>query len=123
MAMLKTLLALFDSATAWLAEPDIEIIDGDGHRLVLETGHGPLTVDAGRRVVERKGRTLARFSEVRHVQVSRSASEDGPDEWTVILHLGLFRNVRVGVTRDDVQASIVAARLATVIGKPVVANR
>ena len=52
-----------------------------------------------------------------------SSDDNGPPEWSIVLHIGLLNNVSVGRTRDDVQASIVAARIASIIGKQVSAWR
>ena len=78
---------------------------------------GPvLTVDRRRHAVLRDGRVLAALSDIRSVDIVHvRADEDSPECWRVGLGTGFFTGATVGTTQVDVEASIAAARLATVL--------
>lgn len=99
---------------------EVEIFDDANQKLRLQTGGQSLVIDGRQHTVSLNGRVVARFDEVKFVHIRQSsANADHPPEWFVVMHVGLFRNIHVGRTRDDAQASIVAARIATVMGKRV----
>ena len=76
----------------------------------------PLTFDRRRGVVLRDGRVFAKVPDIRAVEVTHVRDDDGPDYWKVSFNTGLFSGVEIGRTRDDVEASIAAARVSTVAG-------
>ena len=76
----------------------------------------PLTFDRRRKVVLRGGRVLARFADIESVDVTHVIDDDRPECWKVGFSTGMFSSVEIGRTRDDVEASIAAARVATVAG-------
>ena len=77
----------------------------------------PLTIDRRRQVVLRGGHELLRIADIQSVDVTHvRADEDSPELWKVGFSTGLFMGAEIGRTRDDVDASIAAARLSTVVG-------
>jgi hypothetical protein len=76
----------------------------------------PLTFDRRRKLVLRGGRVLLKSAEIKSVDIMRIRSDDSPDYWRVSLSTGLFSGVDMGKTSDDVEASIAAARVATILG-------
>jgi hypothetical protein len=99
----------------------LEIVEEGPNRLVLESNRGIMIVDARRKVISRSGKDLARFDQVRFIDVTREQERGECLEWRVDIYLGPLRKIRVGETRDDAQASIVGARLTSLIGAKVLA--
>jgi len=106
----------------------IRILQDDGRVLVLDCRGRELRLDRRFGTVKSGSRVLARFSEIRAIVVSHSrlggahVREEMPELWTVTLSLGWFSRVHVGRTHDDAEASVVAARIASLTGKPVTAR-
>lgn len=99
-------------------DPVVDVLD-DGRAQF--TWRGPtLTVDRRRRVVLRGGRVFAALDRIRSVDViHQRADEDRPEQWKVCLGLGFLSGETLGTTAIDVEASIAAARLATLLDVPV----
>ncbi|MGM9483378.1 hypothetical protein ACS5PN_19430 [Roseateles sp. NT4] len=76
-------------------------------------------LDQRLRLVLREGRVVGSFDKVLSVDVERSIDEDRPDEWTVLLRISEGVNVYLGSTKIDVDASIAAAKIATLVGAQV----
>ena len=78
---------------------------------------GPtLTVDRRCRALIRDGRVLLALPDIRSVDVVHvRADDERPECWRVGLGTGFFTVVTLGTTTVDVEASIAAARLATVL--------
>jgi hypothetical protein len=77
----------------------------------------PLTFDRRSHLVLRGGRTLGRLADVKSVDIQHVCWDDErPEYWRVSLGRGTFSSIEIGTTRDDVEASIAAARLSTVAG-------
>jgi hypothetical protein len=79
----------------------------------------PFLLDSRSRAITRDGRVLARYDAIRWVRISERKDEDGTMSWSVMLEIGLLRNVVIGRTCDGADASIAAAHFATVTGKKV----
>ena len=78
---------------------------------------GPvLTIDRRRRVLLRDGRVLAALPDIRSIDIVHlREDDDAPERWRVGLGTGFFTGETLGTTEIDVEASIAAARLATVL--------
>ncbi len=76
----------------------------------------PLLFDRRRPEVFRRGRVLAKLDDIESVDVTRIRDDDSPDHWKVSFSLRRAWSVEIGRTRDDVEASIAAARLSTIAG-------
>jgi hypothetical protein len=81
-------------------------------------GH-PFIFDRSSRTICRAGKVVAKYEVVRSIGISEHRDEGRTVCWSVFLEIGLFRNVAVGKTGDQTDASIAAAHLATVTGKRV----
>jgi hypothetical protein len=96
-------------------EPEVSILDE--WRTAFAWRGAPLTFDRRTKLVLRGGRTLARFTEIKSVDIQHIDWDDErPEYWKVSLGTGTFSSVEIGTARDDVEASIAAARLSTVAG-------
>lgn len=103
------------------APPPLQILRFDEEQLVIRGCEGRLCFERRRRLVRKSGRVVASFEAITQVRlVHHRGGDDHPASWSVDLHVkGWFSDVRVGTSEDDVDASIAAARIATVVGKPV----
>lgn len=104
-----------------LAQPSLRV-DGRSDttlRLVSELGRFELQLPQ-RQVLLPGGRSLG-FDDVQSVDVGAFPGGRGEPSWSVSLYLGPLRRVPLGRTYDDGEASVIAARLARLIGCKVVA--
>lgn len=113
---------------AWLAafwralSPGGDVVDPevntlDQWRVAFAWRGAALTFDRRSKQVLRGGRTLARLADIKSVDIQHVHwNDDQPEYWKVSLGTGSFSGVEIGRTRDDAEASIAAARLATVAG-------
>jgi hypothetical protein len=95
------------------AEPSVRILDE--WRTEFHWRGLPLTFDRRRKLVLCGGRVLARYADIKSVDVEhRCRDDERPEYWKVSLSTGMFSGVQIGTTRNDVEASIAAARIATI---------
>lgn len=80
--------------------------------LAIESRHGIFFVDHRHRTLSFNGRVLARFADIRSVQVREEATDGVSGHWSIWAQVGPMSRVRIGDTDDDVHASTVAARLS-----------
>jgi hypothetical protein len=100
---------------AHAVEPEVSTLDE--WRTAFAWRGAPLTFDRRRRLVLRGGRTLLRLADVRSIDIQHIDRDDErPEYWRVSLGTGLFSSIELGTTPDDVEASIAAARLSTIVG-------
>jgi len=97
------------------AEPVVTVLDD---RRTEFAWRGPVpTIDRRRRVLLRGGRVLAALPDIRSIDIVHlREDDDAPERWRVGLGTGFFTGETLGTTQIDVEASIAAARLATVLG-------
>jgi len=102
------------------AAPEPAVVELDASRFEFHWRGQPLLVDRRADTVQRGGRALLKASAIRTVDVTRFWPEDDDqDRWKVSLATDGFASQEIGRTRDDVEASIAAARLATALDVPV----
>jgi hypothetical protein len=100
----------------------IEILAKDDLRLVLQHDGCQIVADKRDRTVRSGARVRASFDSIRSIDIRHcSGDEEGPEFWEISLRLGGSSRVLIGRSSDGTEASIVAARLATVTGKKVLA--
>ncbi|SFN18210.1 hypothetical protein [Variovorax sp. OV329] len=80
--------------------------------LTIESRRGTFEVDHRHRTLSRNGRVLARFVDIKSVQVREEATDGLSGHWSIWALLGPMNRVKIGDTDDDVHASTVAARLS-----------
>ena len=97
------------------AEPRVDVLDE--WRTEFHWRGPPVTFDRRRKLVLRGGRVLAKSADIASIDVTHVRRDDEqPEYWRVSLGTGMFSSVELGRTRNDVEASIAAARVATVMG-------
>ncbi len=97
------------------AEPSVNKLDE--WRTEFHWRGSPLTFDRRRHAVLRDGRVLVKSADIRSIDVRHiRRNDDSPEYWKVSFSTGFFAEVEIGTTRNDVEASIAAARISDVAG-------
>ena len=78
----------------------------------------PLTFDAHRGAIVKGEHVLVRFADVDHVELREKRTENATF-WRVRVRLANSRSIDLGPQPSDIDADLIAARVATVVGKPV----
>ena len=79
----------------------------------------PFIFDRSMKTVSRSGEVVATFDVLRCIGISEHQGDESPRSWSVFLDIGVFRNIRIGNTKDQTDASMAAAHIATATGKRV----
>jgi hypothetical protein len=103
-----------------LVEPYVEVEQFDDDRLVIESSHGRFVFDRGQRVVQEGEQQLATFDSIQSVDIAAFPGGRGERSWSITLFRSLFDRITVARTYDDGDASVVAAKIANVLGCRVV---
>jgi hypothetical protein len=101
-----------------MASYALELLDSDENRLRVRSQGEEIVADRRLGLVRRGATTLARFDQIRSIDLRHHPAGNGdePEHWSVSLHLSWYSQVFVGRTTDDAEASIVAAHLSTLTG-------
>lgn len=119
-ALWQGLEALWAGLQSGPGMPEVAWQDLSPQRALLSIGGRSWLVDGRARQLRREGRTVCRFEEVRYIDVlHHAATDDEPAHWQVLLRTGVLSSITLLRTEDDADASILAAGLATRLGKPV----
>ncbi len=97
----------------------IEIDDESSDHLVLDVNTRKIILDKQTRTVSSSNRLLAKFEVVRSIDIEHHNKDDKGECWVLNLHLTGDKYVRIGKTKDGLQASISAAHISTITGKDV----
>ena len=90
----------------------LRIAQDDPLRLTIDSRRGIFVADHRRRTLSRNGHVLARFVDIRSVDVVNETTDGVSGHWAIWAQVGPLMRVKIGDTDDDVHASMVAARLA-----------
>ena len=91
---------------------------------LLELRYGSLNTvfDGTRSQITQNGKLAAAFPLVDRIELHRPPRQEGTTNWFITIHVAGARSVEVGQTTDDVHASMVAARIASITRKEVTAG-
>lgn len=103
-----------------LVEPFVEIEVYDDDQLVVASSHGRFVFDRRQRVVQEGDQQLATFDTIQSVDIAAFPGGRGERSWSLTLFRSMFDRITVARTYDDGDASVVAAKIAEVIGCRVV---
>lgn len=112
--------------------PDLQpteptVIQIDAWRSEFHWQGNPLLFDHRQQTIMRGGRVFAKYSDVQAVDIRLIRVNSGDrhgymslsDRWDVCFKLGMFSHPVIGMTHDEVEASIAAARVAGIFGATV----
>ena len=91
----------------------------DPRRLEIASSRGDLVVDSHRRVISRRGEVIAKFEEIKFIVLCKIRRGEYGIFWSVRLHRGPLVNIDLGACEDDLDASLIAARLSKALDVPV----
>jgi hypothetical protein len=103
-----------------LIEPFVEVAEHSEARLVLRSSYGLFSFDKAQRVITRDEVEVSGFDGVLSVDIGAFPGGRGEKSWSVVLFRGLVDRITIGRTYDDGEASVVAAKVAQVLGCKVV---
>jgi len=103
-----------------LVEPYVEIGRFDDDALVIESSHGTFVFDRKERVVSEGDQQLATFDSIQSVDIAGFPGGRGERSWSITLFRSLFDRLTIARTYDDGDASVVASKIAAVVGCRVV---
>jgi hypothetical protein len=103
-----------------LIEPFVEVAEHSEARLVLRSSYGLFSFDTAQRVITRDEVEVSGFDAVLSVDIGAFPGGRGEKSWSVVLFRGLVDRITIGRTYDDGEASVVAAKVAQVLGCKVV---
>ena len=104
-------------------ESGIEILTQEDKRLAWRSCGRESVADHRLRAVTTNGRLQARFEAIQAIDIQREQRGDSPETWHVCLSLGERKRVHVASSTDATDASILAARLGTLVDRQVRAFR
>jgi hypothetical protein len=97
----------------------IEILEETDTQLILQSSSRHTVLNKRYGTVKSRSQTLARFDEIKCIDINYQAPDEGPATWTVSLNLSWCAAITIGETDDSTDASIIAARLSSFTGKQV----
>lgn len=103
-----------------LVEPFLELAEESEQQLILRSSYGTFTFDRLRRVVLDGYAEPLGFDTIQSVDIAAFPGGRGERSWSITLYCGFVDRTTVARTYDDGEASIVAAKLARVVGCKVV---
>lgn len=103
-----------------LVEPFLELAEESEQQLILRSSYGTFTFDRLRRVVLDGDAEPLGFDTIQSVDIAAFPGGRGERSWSITLYCGFVDRTTVARTYDDGEASIVAAKLARVVGCKVV---
>lgn len=104
-----------------LVEPFVEIVEAGESLLCIRSSHGEFVFDRVQRQVLRDGTPVATFDSVQSVDISSLPGREDARSWALSLYITFFQRVTIGRTVDDGEASVIAAKVAGVLGCKVLA--
>jgi hypothetical protein len=117
LARLRELWAEMDPSLYGPSPPTLRPLDETRTEFVWKGP--PLLFDRVKKTVSRSGTVLATFDALKWIGISEHRSYESPRSWSVFLQIGVVRNIRIGNTEDQTDASLAAAHIATITGKQV----
>jgi len=100
----------------------LEIAESLPNRVTLRYGPTITTFDRTTGKVEQNGKLVAMVSLVERIELHQPLNHEGPPNWYVTVHISGHRQIEVGQVTDELEASIVAARISKIVERPVVVN-
>ncbi len=95
-------------------------IEADSSSVFSVRHMGYLTVfDAVSKKVRRPGKTNIPFSAIGKVRIRKISDGEGGVYWAVLIRLTHDRKIQIGRSSEDMEASIVAAKIAGITGAKV----
>lgn len=99
-----------------LVEPFLDLVSHSEESLVLQSSHGEFCFDRLQQRVRKDGVDLCAFSDIESVDIAAFPGGRGERSWSIVLFCGFVNRITLARTYDDGQASVLAAKVAQVLG-------
>lgn len=120
----KSILRLLGHIILSALRPHLRIVDDEPNLLTLDSNCYTVVASRDEGIVTLDGQTVAVFKSIEAIHIRHFVSGAGNrrrEWWTLSLKTARRPIVDLGRTQDSLEASIAAARLSTLIDRPVVA--
>jgi len=104
-----------------LIEPFVEFVENTEERLTIRSSYGEFLFDKSNRRVLKDGADVSGFIEIESVDIGAFPGGRGERSWSISLFRSLIDRITVARTYDDGEASVLAAKVARVLGCKVIA--
>jgi hypothetical protein len=104
-----------------LVEPFVELVENNEERMTIRSSYGEFLFDKGTKKILKEGAEVSSFHEVGSVDIGAFPGGLGEKSWSIVLFRSLVDRITVARTYDDGDASVIAAKLARVLGCKVIA--
>ena len=101
----------------------MEVLQESDDELMIRGSERILIINRKKKSISGIHSILTTFSKVQHIRIIEIAEADSSEalSYSVSLVLGMFSSICLGYTSSQIDASVMAAKLSTWIGKEVVA--
>ena len=101
----------------------MEVLQETDDELMVRGSERVLLINRKKKSISGIHSILTTFSKVQHIRITEIAEADSSEalSYSVSLVLGMFSSICLGYTSSQIDASVMAAKLSTWIGKEVVA--
>ncbi len=99
-----------------LVEPFLDLVSHSEESLVLQSSHGEFCFDRSQQRVRKDGVDLCAFGDIESVDIAAFPGGRGERSWSIVLFCGFVNRITLARTYDDGQASVLAAKVAQVLG-------
>ena len=96
-----------------------EIEEESASRVTLRSDGLSTVFDRVASQLIQNGKLIAAFDRIDRLTLHQEHDTDGPGNWVIALQLLDDRNLQIGTVTDETDASIIAARVAGIVGRPV----
>ena len=103
-----------------LIEPFVELLENSEERLTVRSSYGDFVFEKVAKRVFKDGVEVSSFDVIASVDIDAFPGGRGERSWSVTLFRSLIDQTTVARTYDDGQASVLAAKIARVVGCKVV---
>lgn len=104
-----------------LIEPFVELAENSEERLTIRSSYGEFLFDKTSRRVLKDGVEMTSFAEIESVDIGAFPGGRGERSWSISLFRNLLDRTTLARTYDDGEASVIAAKVARVLGCKVIA--
>jgi hypothetical protein len=101
----------------------IDVLEDKPSKLTLAYGPIKTTFDRDSAKVFQNGKLVAMADLIEKIELHQPRNQDGPVNWFVTVHVRGARQVEIGRITDSTDASLIAARISGIVGRPVVLGR
>jgi hypothetical protein len=101
----------------------MEVIEDSPTHVTIRSGRITTTFDRLATKIVQNGRLVGMMDLIENVVLHQPLNQEGPPNWYITVHIAGRRQVEIGQVTDEIDASIVGARISKITGRPVVIGK